>query len=200
VQDRDDKWGLEAEADSEEAGVFLPVLRNVILLVAMCLVIAWFVSYLSSGTILNPSERAQQGRQLLATVSPTQPGSQAGGHEMTIPVGAGGHFLVDAMANGGAVRFLIDTGASGILLTQADAQKAGIHPASLSFSDRVQTANGDILVARSNLRQIRIAGLRVDDMEVWVTRSPMPISLLGMSFLSRLASYEARNDGLILRW
>lgn len=200
VQDSDDKWALEADVDSEEAGVFLPVLRNVVLLVAMCLVIAWFVSSFSSGTIINPPERALQGRQLLATVSPPQPGSQPGGHEMTIPAGAGGHFLVDATANGVAVRFLIDTGASGILLTQADAQKAGIHPASLTFTDRVQTANGDMLVARSNLRQIRIAGLRVDDMEVWVTRSPMPVSLLGMSFLRRLASYEAQKDGLVLRW
>lgn len=196
MPDRDKNWELEPFTDGDEAGVFWPVLRNVGLLIAMCLVVAWIVSSISDETDAILPNQAQQGRQLLATGVPSQPG----GYQMTIPAAANGHFLVDAMANSGEVQFLIDTGASGILLTQEDAQKAGIHPASLSFNQRVQTANGDILVARANLRQIRIGGLTVHDMEVWVTRSPMPISLLGMTFLSRLSSYEARKDGLVLRW
>ena len=196
MPDRDNNWELEPFADGDEAGVFWPVLRNVGLLVATCLAVAWIVSSISGETDVIPANQAQQGRQLLATGQPAQPG----GYRMTIPAAANGHFLVDAMANNGEVRFLIDTGASGILLTQEDAKKAGIHPASLSFNQRVQTANGEILVAQANLRQIRIGGLTVQDLEVWVTRSPMPISLLGMTFLSRLASYEARKEELVLRW
>jgi aspartyl protease family protein len=200
VPDRNDHWEVDPTEGDVEAGVFWPVLRNVGLLVAMALAVAWIVSLFSGNAGFDQPADIQPERQFLATGSPPQPGSQPGGRALLIPAGANGHFLVDAMANGGKVRFLIDTGASGILLTQEDAQKAGIHPASLSYGERVQTANGDILVARANLRHIRIAGLRVDNMDVWVTRAPMPISLLGMTFLSRLSSFEARPGGLILRW
>ena len=111
-----------------------------------------------------------------------------------------GHFVVNALTNGRSVKFLVDTGASGIMLTEADARKVGIQPASLTYTDRIQTANGQIPAARTTVREIRIGDLVVDDMEVWITRAPMSISLLGMTFLRRLESYEARGDQLILRW
>lgn len=196
--DRDEQWDLEALDAEPEAGVLWPVLRNVGALVAVCLMAA-VAFFAVMGDSDGPLPGARQARQLPTT---SQPSPQSGdwGYQLTIPAGANGHFLVNAQANGNSVKFLVDTGATGIMLTEADARKAGIQPASLTYSDRIQTANGEIPAARTIVREIRIDGLVVDDMEVWVTRAPMPISLLGMTFLKRLASYEARGDRLILRW
>jgi len=196
--DRDEQWDLESLDTEPEAGVLWPVLRNVGALIAICLMVA-ATYYGVMGDIDGPLPGAQQARQLPAASRPS-PQSGDGGYQLTIPAGANGHFLVNAQANGNSVRFLVDTGATGIMLTEADARKAGIQPASLTYSDRIQTANGEIPAARTIVREIRIDGLVVDDVEVWVTRAPMPISLLGMTFLKRLASYEARSDRLILRW
>jgi len=196
--DRDEQWDLESLDAEPDAGVLWPVLRNVGALVAVCLMAALvFFGVMGEGD--RPKPGAQQARQLPI---PGKPGRQSGdgGYQLTIPAGANGHFVVDAKANGNSVTFLVDTGATGIMLTEADARKAGIQPASLTYSDRIQTANGEIPAARTIVREIRIDGLVVDDVEVWITRAPMPISLLGMTFLKRLASYEARGDRLILRW
>ena len=198
VLDRDDLWEPESLDDAEDAGVLWPVLRNVGLLVGICLAAVWVLAEVAGGFMGN-APGVQQARQQGVAGKPPAP-SGNGDYELTIPAGANGHFLVNAMADGRPVRFLVDTGATGILLTQEDARAVGIHPASLTYSDRIRTANGDIAAAKATIREIRIAGLIVDDMEVWVTRAPMPISLLGMTFLNRLASYEARSDRLILRW
>ncbi len=198
MADRDDHWEPESYDDADDAGVLRPVLRNVALLVAISLAAVWVISKVAGGIVGN-GPGAPQARQQGAVVKPLAPTGN-GDYELAIPAGANGHFLVNAMANGRPVRFLVDTGASGILLTQEDARAVGIYPASLTYSERIRTANGDIAAAKATVRQIRIAGLIVDDLDVWVTRAPMPISLLGMTFLNRLASYEARSDRLILRW
>ncbi len=196
--DRDDQWDLESIGEESGAGVLGPVLRNVGALIAICLMAAaTFFGIMGDGD--GPKPQAQQARPLPIPNSPSPP-SNNGGYQLTIPAGANGHFLVVAQANGNPVKFLVDTGASGIMLTETDARKAGIQPATLTYSDRIQTANGKIPAARTVLREIRIDGLVVDDVEVWITRAPLPISLLGMTFLKRLASYEARGDRLILRW
>jgi aspartyl protease family protein len=211
--ERDEQWDLETLDVEPEGGVLLPVLRNVGALIAICLMAAGaFYAIIGDGDDLSPG--AQEARVLPVPSTQILPiiedgdrggnrddeGENAGAYELSIPAGANGHFLVDAMANGNSVRFLVDTGASGIMLTEADARSAGIQPASLTYSGRIETANGPIEAARTTVREIRIDNLVVDDVEVWITRAPLPISLLGMTFLKRMASYEAREDRLILRW
>jgi clan AA aspartic protease (TIGR02281 family) len=202
MYERDDQWDMDSLETASEVRVFWPVLRKFGgLFVIAVLTVGGGFSFLGGGD--SPNLAAQQAQKMAVAVKPIpQPGPQADeeGYEMSIPAGANGHFVVDALANGRSVRFLVDTGASGIMLTEADAKKAGIQPASLTYSDRIQTATGEIPAARTRVREIRIGDLVVDDMEVWITRAPMPISLLGMTFLRRLASYEARSDRLILRW
>jgi len=191
----DDRWDDEPYDDAA-GGVLWRTLRNVGAVIAMCLAVAWAVSGFVGGADAPARPLAQALQQ---AAMPPQP-MASGDYELSIPAGDNGHFMVNAMANGSPVRFLVDTGASGVLLGEADARRVGISTASLDFDTRVQTANGDIPVARATLREIRIAGLIVNDLEVWITRSPMPVGLLGMSFLKRLASYEAKNDRLVLRW
>ena len=110
-----------------------------------------------------------------------------------------GHVIVDAAVNGAPVRMLVDTGASFVALTPADARAAGIDPNHLAFSARVNTANGAARMAPVRLREIRIDQLSVYDVPAAVLEN-LNVSLLGMSFLSRLQSYEMRDGKLTIMW
>jgi aspartyl protease family protein len=111
-----------------------------------------------------------------------------------------GHFLIEAAVNGAPVRFLVDTGATLVALTPEDARAAGISSGSLRFSESVSTANGIARVAPTVLRDIRLEQFSLDDVRAVVMEQPMGISLLGMSFLSRLDGYTIRDGQLTLEW
>jgi aspartyl protease family protein len=110
-----------------------------------------------------------------------------------------GHVVFDAAVNGTPVRMLVDTGASLVTLTPADALAGGINPASLAFSGHVQTANGTARMAPVTLREIRIGQLSIYDVPAAVLEH-LNVSLLGMSFLSRLQGYEMRDGKLTISW
>ncbi|HRD75095.1 MAG TPA: TIGR02281 family clan AA aspartic protease [Hyphomicrobiaceae bacterium] len=102
--------------------------------------------------------------------------------------------------NGTAVGMIIDTGASTVVLKQSDAVSIGIDPKSLVYSVPVQTANGQTFAARVRLTSVSIGSIRVEQVEALVARpGALRESLLGMSFLSRLKSYEFSGDYLTLR-
>jgi aspartyl protease family protein len=110
-----------------------------------------------------------------------------------------GHVVLDAAVNGAPVRMLVDTGASLVTLTPEDARAAGINPASLAFSGHVNTANGTARMAPVTLREIRIGQLSIYDVPASVLEH-LNVSLLGMSLLSRLQSYEMRDGKLTITW
>jgi aspartyl protease family protein len=110
-----------------------------------------------------------------------------------------GHVVLDAAVNGAPVRMLVDTGASLVTLTPADARAAGINPARLAFNGHVQTANGTARMAPVTLREIRIGQLSIYDLPAAVLEN-LNVSLLGMSFLSRLQGYEMRDGKLTITW
>lgn len=110
-----------------------------------------------------------------------------------------GHVVLGAAVNGVPVRMLVDTGASLVTLTQADARAAGIAPAALVFNGRVETANGSARMAPVTLREVRIDQLSIHDVSAAVLEN-LNVSLLGMSFLSRLQGYEMRDGKLTISW
>ncbi len=110
-----------------------------------------------------------------------------------------GHVVLDAAVNGAPVLMLVDTGASLVTLTPADARSAGINPARLAFSGHVNTANGTARMAPVTLREIRIDQLSLYDVPAAVLEH-LNVSLLGMSFLSRLQGYEMRDGKLTISW
>ncbi len=119
--------------------------------------------------------------------------------EIRFPAGRDGHFRIEALVNGTPVRFLVDTGASGIVLSPADASRIGFNPESLSFTGFAETANGTVRTAPVRLGSLEIGPIRLTGLTASVNRAAMRGSLLGMSFLERLESFEVRDGRLILR-
>jgi aspartyl protease family protein len=113
--------------------------------------------------------------------------------------GEGDAFYVMGKVNGAPVRFLIDTGSTDILLSAADAQRAGLHPATLSYSRPSETANGVGYGAAATAETLTVGTIRMTNVPVSINKAPMETSLLGMPFLRRLESFEVRGDQLILR-
>lgn len=109
-----------------------------------------------------------------------------------------GHFFVTAEVNGQPIRFVVDTGATIVALTEADAKRAGVRFDSDDFDYVAQGAAGPIRGQRVNLSSIVLDGKE----RLHVSGSVLEgadISLLGQSYLSRLRSVEMRGDEMILR-
>jgi clan AA aspartic protease (TIGR02281 family) len=120
-------------------------------------------------------------------------------HTLVYRAGPLGHVVLTASVNGAPVRFLVDTGASTVALSPADARAAGINPDALAFDKTTTTANGVVRVAPVMLREIRIEHLSVENVPA-VVDANLSGSLLGMSFLSRLKSFEMREGALTFSW
>ncbi len=126
--------------------------------------------------------------------------SSGGATEVRISKRLDGHFTANVKVNGGAVSMIVDTGASTIVLRPADARKAGIDPDTLTYRVPVLTANGRAMAARVRLDSVAIGPLDRKNVDALVAQpGALTQSLLGMSFLSRLRSYEFSGDFLRLR-
>jgi aspartyl protease family protein len=124
----------------------------------------------------------------------------AGDHAMTITASDDGGFYVMGQVNGASVRFAIDTGANGVVLSPADAARAGIDVDTLKFGSPSETANGVGYVAPVTLTSLDVGQVRLTGVPAAVDKAPMTSSLLGMAFLKRLDSFEVKGDHLTLRW
>lgn len=109
-----------------------------------------------------------------------------------------GHFWADALVDGRAVHFLVDTGASSVSLTPKDAERLGVDMAGLVYDRAVRTVDGDSLAARVKLASVSVGGVRVANVEALVIGRGLPASLLGMSYLGRLSRLEATPTSLVL--
>ena len=113
--------------------------------------------------------------------------------------GLGGHFVVEIEVNGIAIRFLVDTGASDVILSPADAARLGFNLSDLRYIRTYRTANGIVQGAPVRLDRVAVGPIALTNVRASVNGAPMRRSLLGMSFLSRLSGYEVRDDRLTLR-
>jgi aspartyl protease family protein len=111
-----------------------------------------------------------------------------------------GQFLARMDVNGAAVTMLVDTGASTVVLRPADAKSAGIDIDRLTYSVPVRTANGQAFAAPARIRRLAIGGIVMENVDALVAKpGALGQSLLGMTFLTRLRSYEVMGDFLTLR-
>ncbi len=115
-----------------------------------------------------------------------------------ITKGADGHFWAQAAVDGKPVRVLVDTGATAVSLTMADAQRLGIDTSRLTYDYSVITADGRTRAASVKLASVSVSGARVRDVDALVIEKGLETSLLGMSYLGRLSRFEATPQALIL--
>jgi aspartyl protease family protein len=126
--------------------------------------------------------------------TPARAGNGLAGRE--IARGGDGHFYAEAQVNGARIHFLVDTGASVVALTPADAQRAGI--ALPDERARARGAGGEIEVIPVTIDRIAIGPLEARAVRGAVADG-LPVSLLGQSFLSQVGSVEIRGDVMVLR-
>ncbi|YBV97208.1 TIGR02281 family clan AA aspartic protease [Phyllobacteriaceae bacterium JZ32] len=118
---------------------------------------------------------------------------------VTLAKSANGHFQVNGRVNGARVPFLVDTGASMIILSSDDARRAGIDTGSLSYSVPIMTANGSTSAAAVRLKTLQIGDIERHDIRALVAQdSRLSGSLLGMNFLDTLRGFSVRGDELVL--
>ena len=97
------------------------------------------------------------------------------------------------------MRFLVDTGASLVILTPNDARAIGIRHSELVFDQIMQTGNGPVHAAPVLLREIRIGDVAIEKVQGAVIDS-LGQSVLGMSFLGPLKGFEMRDRVLTIDW
>ncbi|PWE34161.1 TIGR02281 family clan AA aspartic protease [Maritimibacter sp. 55A14] len=115
-----------------------------------------------------------------------------------VPRAADGHFYLRLGVNDTPVRFVVDTGASGIVLSREDARRVGLDPESLDYWGEANTANGMVRTARVRLDSLSIGGISDRNVTAWVNDGQMDQSLLGMSYLQRFAKIEIAGSRMLL--
>ncbi len=118
-------------------------------------------------------------------------------HATAIPKAQDGHFWANATVNSHAVHFLVDTGATVVVLTQADAQRLGFDLNALTYDRKVITAMGATQAARVTLASVDVGESTVHNVDALIIPQG-GTSLLGMSYLGRLSRFEATPSSLIL--
>ncbi|MDE1158714.1 MAG: TIGR02281 family clan AA aspartic protease [Neorhizobium sp.] len=123
-----------------------------------------------------------------------------GGSEVIIHKSANQHFQTNVTVNDTVVPMLIDTGASTVVLSYADARAIGLDMSALDFTVTVMTANGRALAAPVRLDHVAVGPIVRNQVRAMVTEDgKLGRSLLGMSFLSTLGSLQIERDKLRFR-
>ena len=154
------------------------------------------VSVSSDATVVDVGGKRQTVRLGGAPVSLGGSGPGGSGSQIVLTAGTGGHFMTQGNINGKAVEFMVDTGATAVSLSAADAKRIG-----LKYEDgqkiMTSTANGNARAYLVRLNSVRIKDVEVYDVEAVVGEASMPFVLLGNSFLTRF-QMKRENDIMTL--
>jgi aspartyl protease family protein len=138
------------------------------------------------------------GARVSGELTPSLGMSEAPG-EIGFPLAEDGHYYAMAIVDGVRVEFMIDSGASDIVLSPGDARRLGHDLDQLRFTVMAETANGTVFGAPIRLGEIAIGPIVMRDLPAHVNQADMSNSLLGMTFLNRLRSWHVENARLTLR-
>jgi len=131
-----------------------------------------------------------------STVLPAQATMTDG--RIELPMGRDGHYRATVDVDGVPIDFIVDTGASDVVLSDDDAARLGIDVDSLAFLGSAATANGTVRIAPVWLDRVTLGGITDRDVRASVTEGRLDMSLLGMSYLRRFDRIEIADDRLIL--
>jgi aspartyl protease family protein len=120
------------------------------------------------------------------------------GGTIAVPRGFDGHYHLTLDINGTPISFVVDTGASQVVLSQRDAARIGLDPAGLEYSRSANTANGMVRTAPVVLEQVALEGITDRNIAAVVNGGEMDTSLLGMTYLGLYNRIEITNGELVL--
>lgn len=132
-----------------------------------------------------------------STLRPTQSVITSTG-QIEAPRAPDGHYYLTLQINGEPVDFLVDTGASEMVLTLNDARRVGLSLDNLVYTGRAMTANGEVRTARVWLDTVALGPVEDGDVTAWVNEGEMDQSLLGMGYLRRWSRIEITDQALVL--
>lgn len=115
-----------------------------------------------------------------------------------VPRGPDGHYYLTLTINDTPVDFVVDTGATGMVLTQADANRIGLPRDEMIFFSEAMTANGPVRTAPVRLEEVALGPFEDSNVRALVNEGEMHVSLLGMTYLNRFARMEFNDGRLIL--
>ncbi|UWR43583.1 retropepsin-like aspartic protease family protein [Phaeobacter inhibens] len=136
-------------------------------------------------------------QDIRSTVQPQQVVMRDAGR-VDVPRARDGHYYLTVDVNDVPVQFLVDTGASAVVLNDEDARRVGLNPDDLAYLGRARTANGEVRTALAKVDSMSLGGITDRNISLSVNEGQMDQSLLGMDYLQRWSSIEIRNGSLIL--
>lgn len=130
------------------------------------------------------------------TTSPLQ--SSAGAGQIEVPRARDGHYYLTLTINNVPVDFVVDTGATQVVLTNEDARRVGLDPDNLAYLGSAQTANGTVRIAQVTLDHVQLEDITDRNLRASVNGGDLFESLLGMDYLNRFSRIEITGGRLIL--
>jgi aspartyl protease family protein len=117
-----------------------------------------------------------------------------------LPAGQNSHYLADVEVSGGRIRAVVDTGASYVSLTAEDARALNIDPPRDAYNVKMSTANGIVQDAYVRLSEVRVGSIVIHDVDALVAPpGAQTITLLGMSFLKKLSSFQVADGRFVMK-
>ncbi|MEO0411821.1 MAG: TIGR02281 family clan AA aspartic protease [Pseudomonadota bacterium] len=159
--------------------------------IALCGLGVWFVQSIENGQGFGSNQNPASSQAKSAPVI---------GRKYQVERENDGHFYLNASVEGRPIRFMVDSGASHVMLTSQDAKRLGRFIKKQDLVHEFHTANGVNMAAKVTLSLLRIGGRDFAKVDAYVFPDGLSISLLGQSVLSRFAAVEMRQQQMELRW
>jgi len=118
--------------------------------------------------------------------------------QIEVPRSSDGHYYLTISVNAVPIRFVVDTGATDIVISHSDAERIGLDLDNLTYFGRAMTANGEVRTAPVRLDSLSVGPIVDRNMSAWVNEGEMSTSLLGMAYLQRFDRIEISGGQLIL--
>lgn len=119
--------------------------------------------------------------------------------KVTFSAANDGHYYVPVSMDGREIRFLADTGATSIFMSQSDAKRIGINISSLNYNRRYQTANGATgAAAVAEVKNLQVGPITLRNVPVTVSQENSHMALLGMEFFNRVSKYSVEDGKLTI--
>lgn len=151
----------------------------------------------SHGIIRKSAPEEPTTKQQAHTQSPAPIRVLRGNETISFKKSMDGHFYIPLRAGDKTMKFLLDTGATRVIISESDARKIGVDMTSLEYKYPVHTANGIIQTAFVTLSHMTLGSLTITNVAAAVAKGEGIPPILGMSFLDRVPSWTMRGDHLI---